>query len=226
MLRLGLIFVVVVLIALALGALFSDQLPGRGGQMSFVFYLTWMVLIGSAILATYRQRWSQAAKHALAWLLILIAIVTAYSYREEVRQVGMRVIGELVPGYAIETGSGEIMLRPARDGHFYVDAEIEGRDVRLMVDTGATMVALTPADARSIGLDPEALSFDRPVVTANGVSMTAATRLDRVAIGGIVERDVEAAVMRNGLATSLLGMSFLGRLEGVEFRRDRLILKN
>ncbi len=51
-------------------------------------------------------------------------------------------------------------------------------------------------------------------------------RLDRIAIGGLVERSVDALVAQPGqLKTSLLGMSFLNRLQSWEVRGDRLLLR-
>jgi len=50
--------------------------------------------------------------------------------------------------------------------------------------------------------------------------------LDRVAIGGLVERSIEALVAQPGqLKVSLLGMSFLNRLQSWEVRGDRLLLR-
>jgi aspartyl protease family protein len=50
--------------------------------------------------------------------------------------------------------------------------------------------------------------------------------LDRLAIGGLVEHSVAALVAQPGqLKTSLLGMSFLNRLQSWEVRGDRLFLR-
>jgi aspartyl protease family protein len=50
--------------------------------------------------------------------------------------------------------------------------------------------------------------------------------LKTIAVGGIVEREVSALIAQPGqLRTSLLGMSFLNRLEGWEVRGERLVLR-
>jgi aspartyl protease family protein len=50
--------------------------------------------------------------------------------------------------------------------------------------------------------------------------------LDRLAIGSIVERQVPALIAQPGqLKTSLLGMSFLNRLQGWEVRGGRLLMR-
>ena len=53
-----------------------------------------------------------------------------------------------------------------------------------------------------------------------------AVTLDKVGVGGIVERSVPALIAQPGqLRTSLLGMSFLNRLESWEVRGDKLIMR-
>ena len=64
------------------------------------------------------------------------------------------------------------------------------------------------------------------VDTANGRTRAAPVTLDRIAVGGIVERAVPALIAQPGqLKTSLLGMSFLNRLESWEVRGDRLMMR-
>jgi len=111
------------------------------------------------------------------------------------------------------------------DGHYWANAEINGRWVRFLVDTGASAVALTAADAQRLGLDLTALDYERPVVTASGQTKAALVTLDHVAIAGAKVDDVQALVVREGLNTSLLGMSYLGRLSRFEATRTALILR-
>jgi aspartyl protease family protein len=50
--------------------------------------------------------------------------------------------------------------------------------------------------------------------------------LDRVAVGSITEKSVPALIAQPGLLrTSLLGMSFLNRLQGWDVRGDKLVLR-
>lgn len=111
------------------------------------------------------------------------------------------------------------------DGHYWANAEINGRWVRFLVDTGASAVALTAADAQRLGLDIASLDYARPVVTASGQTKAALVTLDHVSIAGAKVDDVQALVVRDGLNTSLLGMSYLGRLSRFEATRTALILR-
>jgi aspartyl protease family protein len=61
--------------------------------------------------------------------------------------------------------------------------------------------------------------------TANGRTRAAQVTLDRLAVGGLEERSVEALIVQPGqLRTSLLGMSFLNRLQSWQVSGDRLIM--
>jgi aspartyl protease family protein len=72
----------------------------------------------------------------------------------------------------------------------------------------------------------EFLTYDVAVETANGRTKAAAVNIDNIIVGGIVERQVPALVSPPGvLRTSLLGMTFLSRLDGFEFRGDRLTMR-
>jgi aspartyl protease family protein len=110
------------------------------------------------------------------------------------------------------------------DGHFWANATVNSRAVRFLVDTGATVVALTPADAQRLGFDMHSLTFDREVSTANGKTYAASVNLSMVGIGQSTVRNVDAMVVKDGLQTSLLGMSYLGRLSRFEATPSSLIL--
>lgn len=121
---------------------------------------------------------------------------------------------------------GTVELRAGASGHYHAEAEVNGRPIEVMVDTGATMVALTYEDAERAGIRLKAADFTRGVSTANGVTRVAPVTLDRVSIGDITVRNVAASVSEPGrLSTTLLGMSFLSRLERVDMRSGVLVLE-
>lgn len=109
-------------------------------------------------------------------------------------------------------------------GHFVGIAEINGHPVRVLVDTGATMVALTEEDARGAGLSVDPSRWKPVARTASGEARGEALTLASLSVGGIKRMDVSAAVVEN-LPMSLLGQSFLRRLEAVEIRGDTMTLR-
>ena len=117
--------------------------------------------------------------------------------------------------------SNTLIYPTDRRGHVLVDAIVNGAAVRFLVDTGASLVTLTPNDARAAGLDLHRLAFNALASTANGDVRMAPVRLREIRLGQLAIDDVPAAVIEN-LKISLLGMSFLKRLQSYEMRGGRL----
>lgn len=129
------------------------------------------------------------------------------------------------PQAAMLVDGGATILPRAPDGHFYADLQVNGRTIRFMIDTGATSVALTRDDAMRAGVDFDPGRFETVGVGASGPIRgqrvrIADMRLDLKQVSGI-----EAAVLDDGLAVSLLGQSFLSRLQSVTIENDRMTLR-
>lgn len=131
----------------------------------------------------------------------------------------------LTPKPAPQRSRRNVVLKADATGHYFTPASVNGRAINVLVDTGATIVALSAEDADRVGVRLRASDFSGRVSTANGTARVARIKLDRVEIGGITVRDVAATVSEPGvLKTSLLGMSFLSRLERVDMRQGTLSL--
>ena len=121
----------------------------------------------------------------------------------------------------------QVAIEAERDGHFYVDAEVNFRPVRMMVDTGASVIALRRSDAAAIGIRPRSADFDQPVATANGTAYAAGTQLDSVSVRDIEVSGVRALILPDEqLGVSLLGGSFLNRLSRFQVESGTLIFEN
>lgn len=116
-------------------------------------------------------------------------------------------------------------IRKAADGHYWAEANVNGKAVRFLVDTGATAVALTLDDAKRLGIDTAHLSYSYDVITADGKARAAMVKLASISIAGAKVDNVDALVIEKGLGASLLGMSYLGRLRAFEATQTALILK-
>jgi len=121
--------------------------------------------------------------------------------------------------------SGPATIAKSADGHYWADGQVNGAGVRFLVDTGATAVALTPDDARRLGFTPANLTYGYRVVTAAGQARAAAVKLASVTVAGARIQNVDALVIEKGLDTSLLGMTYLGRLASFQATRQALILQ-
>ena len=179
---------------------------------------------------------------AAGWAIAAVCTAAGIVYFKEIRSLALSLMGESLPASrtAVEqrgtpdyrnrqqNGGGRVVeLRAGSYGHFHATAEINGRPVGVLVDTGASMVALTYEDARAAGLFVRDSDFTHRVSTANGMARVAPVTIDRVSIGDITVRDVPGAVMEAGkLGTTLLGMSFLSRLQRVDMRSGMLVLQD
>lgn len=120
--------------------------------------------------------------------------------------------------------AGGSVLERAGDGHFYLDARVDGQSVHFLVDTGASIVALTAEDGRAAGLDWNEDDV-RPIGRgANGTVYGVPMKLARIEVDGLSAEGVEAAILPEGLDVSLLGQSFLAKLPGVAIEGDRMLL--
>jgi aspartyl protease family protein len=197
----------------------------NGEFSSLAYGVALLVFLGGTAATLFRERFTQALTAMLLWAALALILVVGYSYRFELHDVADRVLAELVPGHVIARGRTVEVAR-AVSGDFDVSAQINGARVAMVLDTGASSVVLTREDAKAAGLPLEVLAYTVPIDTANGRARAAPVRLDRVAVGGLVERSVEALVAQPGqLRMSLLGMSFLNRLQSWEVHGDRLLLR-
>jgi aspartyl protease family protein len=184
----------------------------------------------------------QASALAGAWLLALASASFSVLYFAEIKAVARGLLGlhaRPVEGArrdetrhsqdneAIAVSRGRVVeLKAGAHGHYFASAEINGRPIDVLVDSGASMVALSYEDALRAGLSIRDSDYTHRVSTANGPARVAPVMLDRVSIGDITVRNVPAAVSEPGkLGTSLLGMSFLGRLQQIDIRSGVLVLK-
>lgn len=120
---------------------------------------------------------------------------------------------------------GAVAIPKSPDGHYWANGQVNGSSVRFLVDTGATAVALTPADAQRLGFKPADLHYGSSVVTAAGQTRAASVKLASITVAGARLENVDALVIEKGLDTSLLGMTYLGRLAGFQATRQTLVLQ-
>ena len=131
--------------------------------------------------------------------------------------------GSSAPG--AQTSGGEVRLGRSGDSHFYADTAVDGADIRMMVDSGASIVALTRRDAEAIGIDVDSLPIGGMARTAGGDVPMRTVTLGRVAVEGIEVRQVPAAVIDADMGVSLLGQSFLSKLDAVNIEWDVMKLR-
>jgi aspartyl protease family protein len=157
-------------------------------------------------------------------LLLLGAGVMAVRYVENVGREPTAMVAKPAPVSAAPSARN-VVLTKGRNGHFAVDARVDGRRLAFLVDTGASHIALRDSDARRIGIYTRPSDYTVRVNTANGITKAARVQLRTVEVGDILVRNVPAIVHPDeGLSVNLLGMSFLSRVRWTH-DRGRLVLE-
>ena len=108
----------------------------------------------------------------------------------------------------------EVQVFRNERGLYTTVGAINGLTVPFLVDTGASTVAMNSAQARRLGIDFRVDGEPATVVTASGYTEAWKVRLRSVKVGALEVKGVDAVVIDGDQpATTLLGMSYLNRLE-------------
>ena len=180
-----------------------------------VYLLMAIMLVLGALMAR-REPAAKLITMAVAWVAIFGAGFILFTFRDNLGWVAQRLKAEAI-GTPVQQGQ-ETRIPMAIDGHFWVTAKVNGRDVKFLVDSGATTTTIDRNTARSAGVSVSE-QRDRYVRTGNGVIRVASGRADELTVGGITRRDVALEIADND-DLNVLGMNYLSSLSrwGVEGR--------
>jgi aspartyl protease family protein len=191
-----------------------------GGSGAFALYYVVIIaaVVGSVV--AMRQPIGKMLKMALGWVVIFGVGFILFSFRGEFSGVGQRLKAEAL-GTAVADG-GTLRIPISDDGHFWVDATINGRPLRLMVDSGASVTTVSRDFAESAGIP---VNGRRIVVsTAAGPVSSIQATADRLEVGSIERTDFPIDVNDHD-DTNLLGMNFLRSLDSWRVEGTYLVLK-
>jgi aspartyl protease family protein len=204
---------------------FPGQLhaPDEWGRLGYLVAL--IAAMSAGLLRAREINWGQKARHAAVWVAIVAVMAVAVAYRGEFEGVGEHLRTAFSGAYPVATGAHEMVVPQEDNGGFYVMAQINGQPIRFLIDTGASDTVLSPDDAHRLGLDAPGLAFSRLAETANGTGYGAPIIVGRLTIGSIEMTDMPMVINKAPMTMSLLGMSFLTRLESFQIRDRRLYMK-
>lgn len=173
-----------------------------------------MLVLGS--LMARREPVAKMVTMAIAWIVVFAAGFVLFTFRDNFGYLAQRLKAEAI-GSPVTQGR-ETRIPMAIDGHFWVHAKLNGRDVKFLVDSGATMTTIDRGTANEAGVkvSPRA---DEYVRTGNGIIRVSSGSADELTVGSIVRQNVGLQIAEND-DLNVLGMNYLSTLSrwGVEGR--------
>jgi aspartyl protease family protein len=172
-----------------------------------VYILMALMLVLGALIVR-REPAAKLFTMVLAWVAIFAAGFVVFTFRDNLGWVAQRLKAEAI-GTPVQQGR-ETRIPMAIDGHFWVDAKVNGRDVKFLVDSGATTTTIDRQTAKAAGIEISSRR-DQFVRTGNGVVRVATGSADELAVGGITRNDVALQIADND-DLNVLGMNYLSTL--------------
>ena len=190
------------------------------GQAPNILYLALcMVLVASALFSR-RLPISQTLKMGAAWVGIFALAFALFSFRSELMAIGSRLKAEAI-GTPIQSGD-ELRIPMGEDGHFWVEASINGHDAPFLVDSGASITTISRETADQARI--ETGMRVALVETANGTVQMRRARAESFSVGAIRRSDFPIQVNDHS-GGNVLGMNFLSSLGGWRVEGNYLVLR-
>jgi aspartyl protease family protein len=195
---------------------------GSEQTAEFIYLVSILVLVVSALMVR-KIPIGTGLRMFAGWVIIFLAAFVAFALRDNIVGFANQVLDERrAESTGVEVG-GELRIRQALDGHFWVEATLNGQKVRFLIDSGATTTSISRATARRAGIEPSS-RIPAIVQTANGVVQVERGRAKRLQVGHIRRENLAVHVSEAFGDMNVLGMNFLSSLSGWRVEGRTLIL--
>ena len=190
---------------------------GQGGNLLYMVLV--LVLVGSSLISM-RLPIGKAMKMAAAWVAIFAVGFAVFSFRSEFMAIGSRLKAEAI-GTPMQVGE-ELRVPMAEDGHFWVEASVNGHLSPFLVDSGASYTTISRETANQAGV--ETGMRVAMVDTANGTVQMHRARADNFSVGAIQRSEFPIAV-NDHADGNVLGMNFLSSLASWRVEGNYLVMQ-
>lgn len=191
----------------------SDQTPN-------VLFLALCIVLAASALFSRRLPLGKTMKMVGAWVGIFALVFVVFSFRSEFRTLGARLKAEAI-GAPIQSGE-ELRIPMAEDGHFWVEASVNGHASPFLVDSGASFTTISRKTADLAGI--ETGMRVAMVETANGTVQMRKARAESFVVGAIQRSDFALQVNDHD-DSNVLGMNFLSSLGSWRVEGNYLVLR-
>ena len=189
-------------------------------MLAFALLALGAAMIGGAIVRSM-PRTGALLRGAGTFGLVAALVLTVIDIARLNPDLAMPQLG--VPEQVVSGSETHIPL--AQDGHYWIEARINGHPARFLVDTGASLTAISAETAEAAGIRPQMALGTVRLETANGTAPAQLTTIARLETGTIAASDLRAVIAPSMNGVNVLGMNFLSRLESWSVTDGTLILK-
>ncbi len=151
---------------------------------------------------------------------VLVLIVLQLARLDPRFDVAMSDVG--LPEQSVVGAETRVELAP--DGHYWLNAEVNGVPARFLVDTGATLTAISSTTAAQAGLEERRDRLPVTMTTANGTISVGTTTVEELRFGNVAAFGLDAVIAPNIGETNVIGMNLLSRLSQWRVEDGTLIL--
>ena len=157
---------------------------------------------------------------SLALGAILLTVVLQISRFDPRLDISLPELG--LPEQTVAGGETRVELAP--DGHYWVQAQVNGTPASFLIDTGATISAVNPDVAQRAGLAPRRGGIPVQIRTANGAVTADISTADTISFGNIAAEGIDVVIAPGLGNTNIIGMNLLSRLGAWRVEKGVLIL--
>ena len=173
---------------------------------------------------------------ALFWVVIFAVLLLLFKLGEQSGLFSAQMAGEGGSSPELAEGTGPASLPASRaegqtlripmapDGHFWVEATVNGTPARFLIDSGASVTALSVTSARAAGLNFDLNAPSVPMMTANGKITAQRATISTLAIGPIRSSDLDIVISSAFGDVNVIGMNLLSRLKSWGVQDGEMVL--
>lgn len=189
----------------------------------FIYLVAILVFVASALVVR-KIPIGRGLQMFAGWVVIFLAAFVAFSLKDPIVDLAHQVMDERrAESTGLQVGE-ELRIKQSLDGHFWVDADLNGQNVRFLIDSGATTTSIATRTANLAGIETRG-GLPAIVRTANGTISVQRGRAERLRVGSIERENLAVHVSEAFGDMNVLGMNFLSSLSGWRVEGRWLILK-
>lgn len=196
----------------------------NGEQTAEFIYLVAILVFVASALTVRRIPIGRGLKMFAGWVILFLAAFVAFALKDNVVGFIRQVMDERRAESSGQRVGEELRIKQALDGHFWVEAKLNGREVRFLIDSGATTTSISRDTARRAGIEPRR-GLPAVVQTANGMVNVDRGRAELLQVGHIERENLAVHISDSFGDMNVLGMNFLSSLSGWRVEGRSLILQ-